>query len=353
MHIYDYLFAAIVIVTLLLGSTVMVTVLSEPIRTSSEKDLLKMAAEKIMIQLLLDPGYPYNWGTENTAASELSVFGLAKYGLTSRQAYELDPDKVSRINCALEGTQANFINAKDVARLLCLNNSHNSLDYGFTLEFEETLRVNFSSLGDDRYSVSVISQYSLPIIGANVSGTLYFLDGNSISSKIDYNQTSYDGNCTLTYGDAIDSPSKILAVAVDYFGSQTLKFFNVDNSVSTSLFSNYVLAYPSNPLNVASGYGREILLIKNSSGVETRDFQIEYSATPGYLTLYSLPEPSAVGIVAVSLEQQLVYAQRDFSGISYRTLPAVQSAASAYSLERTVLISGTTYLATLYFWRMS
>ena len=358
MHIYDYLFAAIVIIAMLLGSTVMITALSSPVRNASERDLLKMAAEKIMIQMLLDPGHPYYWGSNGTLPENLKVFGLAKYGLTSRQAYELDPNKVLRIDSALwEASDPNFVSATTAAQLLCLNNTADSLDYGFTLEFEETIRVNSSSMGGNKYSVSVLSDYGLPIIGANVSATLYYVDGDSICSAVNCGQTSYDGKCTLDYGEAgIDSPSKVLAVAVDYCGAKAIKLFDAsENATPACLFDDYVIPYPNSPLNVPDGYGygREIVLFQNSTGIETRDFQVRYFANSINLTLDSVPESSAVAVLAVSPGPKLVYAQRDFSSISYRTIPKIQSAASAYSLERTVLISGTTFTATLYFWRMT
>ena len=354
MHIYDYLFAAVIIVALLLGSTIMVTTFSSPASIASDKDLLKMAAEKIMIQLLLDPGYPYNWGSDNTSTQDLKVFGLAKCGETSRQAYELDPDKVLRINSALEGSGFNFVNATIAANLLSLHNTQGSLDYGFTLEFNETLQVNISPLVNDEYSVTVLSDYALPIIGATVSATLYYVNESSIRSVGPaYNQTSYDGSCTFNLSTASGSSSKVLAVAVDYYGDQATKFFNAGTAVPAYLFGNSILPYPSS-YNMANGSDcREIILIQNTTGIETRDFKIGYSVNSTNFTLDNVLEPFALGVLAVSQEQQLIYAQRDFSGISYRTIPAVRSAASAYSLERTVFIGGATYTATLYFWRMS
>jgi hypothetical protein len=358
MHIYDYLFAGVIIIALLLGSTIMVTTFSSPASIAADKDLLKIAAEKIMIQVLLDPGYPYNWGSDNTNPQDLKVFGLAKCGETSRQAYELDPDKVLRINSALEGSGFNFVNAITAANLLSLNNTQGSLDYGFTLEFNETLQVNISPLGNDEYSVSVLSDYALPIMGATVSATLYYVNGVSIFSVGPvYNQTSYGGNCILDLynSTAYYSFSKVLVVAVDYYGDQATKFFNAGNSVPTSLFRNSILPYPnSSSYNMTAGSDcREIILIQNTTGIETRDFKMGYSVNSTNFTLDNIPEPFALGVLAVSQEQQLIYAQRDFLDISYRTIPAIRSAASAYSLERTVFIGGATYTATLYFWRMS
>lgn len=358
MHIYDYLFASIIIIALLLGSTIMVTTFSVPASITSNEDLLKIAAEKISIQLLLDPGYPYNWGSDNTSPQDLRVFGLAKCGETSRQAYELDPDKVLRINSALEELGSNFVDANIAANLLSLNNTYGSLDYGFTLELNKTLQVNISQLGGDQYSVIVLSDYELPIIGATVSATLYYVNEGEISSVGPvYNQSSYDGNCILDlYNvEAYGSSSKVLVVAVDYYGDQVTQLFNAENSLPAYLFGDSILPYPSNSsYNIPDGSDcREIILIQNTTGIETRDFKIEYSVNSTNFTLDNLPEPCALGILVVSQEQQLIYAQRDFSGISYRAIPAVQSASSAYSLERTVFIGGSTYTATLYFWRMS
>jgi hypothetical protein len=76
MHIYDYLFAGVIIIALLLGSTVMLTTLLSPAINASDKDLLKIAAEKIATQILLDPGYPSNWGSDNTSQQNMKVFGL-------------------------------------------------------------------------------------------------------------------------------------------------------------------------------------------------------------------------------------------------------------------------------------
>jgi hypothetical protein len=172
-----------------------------------------------------------------------------------------------------------------------------------------------------------------------------------------YGQTSYDGSCTLNLydGTAINSPSKVLVVAVDYFGAQAARLFNANNSVRAALFKNYVLAYPSTSLNVTSNYDcHEILLVQTSTNIQPRDFAINYTdSNPQYLTLNGVPEPNAIGVITVSQDKQLVFAQRNFTEFSYRTIPAIQSAATSYSLERTVLIGGETYTATLYLWRMS
>ena len=225
MHIYEYLFAGVIIIALLIGSTVMVTTLSSPASNASDKDLLKVTAEKIMTQMLLDSGYPYDWGSNTSVVPQ--VFGLAKYGLTSRQAYELDPDKVLRLN---EGLPS-YVNATFAANLLGLGNSnnpsHKALDYGFTLEFNETLHVSTQQIGSgDTYSINVTSDYALPIIGANVSAVLYYIDGTSKIAPLEpngpsYLTTAYDGSCVFNFNTT--ETSKVLAVTVDYYGAQAVE----------------------------------------------------------------------------------------------------------------------------------
>jgi hypothetical protein len=352
MHIYDYLFAGVIIIALLLGSTVMMAMLSSPALNASEKDLLKIASEKIMTQMLLDPGYPYNWGSDN---QNMTVFGLAKYGETSREAYLLDPDKVLRLNNTLEGNASYYFPASNASSLLNLGT-----DYGFTLEFNETLKVSVNQMGPtDIYSISVASDYALPMMGANVSATLYYV--NSSTLLIDhlepkYNATIYDGSCILDLSGHSTGEAKVLAVGVDYYGVHTAKLYSsVGPSVlNATLFGNTLIPSSSQPYNIINGAdSHEITLLQTNNGYETREFEVENSGTPTNFTLNSAPEPSTVAILAISENNKLLVGSRDFSMISYRTIPAIRSAASAYSLERTVLIGGVTFTATLYFWSMS
>ncbi|MEM3803713.1 MAG: hypothetical protein QXX17_04810, partial [Conexivisphaerales archaeon] len=54
-------------------------------------------AEQLMQSFLLNPGIPYNWGTNvNLPANNLQYFGLAVQPQTGL-AYSLDPSKLNRI----------------------------------------------------------------------------------------------------------------------------------------------------------------------------------------------------------------------------------------------------------------
>jgi hypothetical protein len=362
MHIYDYLFAGVIIIALLLGSTIMLNTLSSPAINSSDKDLLKIAAEKIVTQILLDPGYPSNWGSDGTDKTELAVFGLAKYSQTSREAYVLDPDKVLRLNSTLEGNTSYYFPASASSSPLTHEN-YTALsllnlgkDYGFTLEFSETLKVSVNEMEfPDKYLISVVSDYGLPLMGAQVSATLYYcVEGKSSIDHLEHRDetTIYDGSCIIDLTGSSTGQAKILAVAVDYYGLHAAKLFPVGTHLLTAtLFGSSIIPSSSPPPEINRVNCTEVILIPTSQGHETRDFNVSVSETPSW-NLNNAPSPSALGVLAISGDKLLV-ASRDFSTISYRTIPAIRSAPSAYSIERTVLIGGTTFTATLYFWRMS
>lgn len=303
-----------------------------------------------MTQFLLDPGYPYKWGANNTPSQDLLAFGLAEYAQTSRQAYELDPDKVLRLNSTLQGSTAYFVAPSRAAYLLGLGN-----DYGFTLEFNQTLQTTATRIGTGyKYVIKVTSEYSLPVIAANVSAILYSVNSKKIaSSSPHFNRTSYDGTCLLNFGGTYRSTnSTALAVTVNYYGIQATSILGAESVTSASLLgANMILRSGS---GVSSLYDvRQVILIQGSSGTEFRDFSAGYTLNPPNFLLNSFPEPSAVGVVAVTDKGQLMVAQRDFSKISYRTIPAVRSSSISYSLDRTVLIGDSTFVVTLFLWRMS
>jgi hypothetical protein len=334
MNVYEYLFAGVLIIAILVGSSLMVATISTPIANASDKDLLKVTAQKVTTQMFLDPGYPYDWGTNNSAAQNLQVFGLAQNGLTSRQAYILDPDKALRLDSSIEPAFCH-VDAVDAAGLLGLANGQGTLDYGFTLRFNQTLLLDATQLPNNAYRVNVASDYGLPVIGASVSATLYY------------------GTALLYFNSTITN-TRVLAVAVDYYGDQATKLFGESpNAISAQLFADNILL-PQNSYTATDC--NEIALIQSTLGIETRAFpqSVAHSDQNGF-ALGQVPETASVAVLIES-GQSLIYAQRDYSKINYQTInldAPVPSAALSYSLERTVLIGGSTYTVTLYIWRMS
>jgi hypothetical protein len=361
MNIYEYLFAGLILVLVLTASIVMVATISTPANNASDKNELSITAQKVMTQMMLDSGYPNTWGS--TSASP-QVFGLAKCGEISRQAYELDPDKVMRLN----SLNPDYMQPKLAVELLNLENSYGAADYGFTLQFNDSIHISSpAALGPayaDNYTVTVTSEYALPINGVEVSATLYYINNQTTPSTISHSATLhgvtvYDGSYNANFNSKTVT-AKILALTVDYYGVQVTKFYQLTTGPQATLYQNKLLANSSQPYDVRSDAdARQIILTCNNGAYGTNDLAVKNSGTPSSFTVSGSLEPSAVAVLAISgaAHDQLVLASRDYSHISYQTSNFQNSAVPAgifsYSLERTVLIGGSVYTATFYIWRMS
>ncbi|MEM4733845.1 MAG: hypothetical protein QXD70_04885 [Candidatus Bathyarchaeia archaeon] len=353
MQITEYLFAALMIMALILGATFMMITITSPTTSVSQKEQLKIATEKIATQILLDPGYPYNWGSTTETPK---VFGLAKQGQTSRQAYELDPDKVLRLNQTVAGNL--YLQPEDTVKILNIQN-----EYGFTLEFKTPIQINMPQQINppaDTYEIQVITDQSLPLIGAKVSATLYYINNSQNPPRISHSAkveatTEYDGSCTLNFGTTINT-AKILAVIVDYYGIHATKLYPITQCITATLFQKGI-ANPSQPYHIENNADCRQVILTHNEGYELNDFTTRNIGEPNKFALSELPEYSTVALIAISNGNTLLLATRDFAQITYQTIPFqdqnTKSADFAYSLERTVFISGSTYIATLYVWRMT
>ena len=215
MHIYEYIFTGVIIVCLLGASIMMVGFLAQPSQDSVNVELLKSTTDKVMTQALIDPGYPYNWGYDDDTPQ---AFGLAKYGLTSREAYLLDPDKVQRLN---QNSGSRYLEPKTV--LNCLNLG---LDYGFTIEISEVLKVTVEKVSNETAVFDLVVSSStnfIPLKNANVTAALYALDGNAVARKADAAAiTGFVGNCTIDFNYP-SSAYDIVVISVDYYGLHLTK----------------------------------------------------------------------------------------------------------------------------------
>lgn len=362
MNIYEYLFAGLIVVLLLTASTVMVATISTPANNAADKNQLSIVAQKVMTQMMLDSGYPTNWGSiDGSVNDKLKVFGLAQSGETSREAYELDPDKVLR----LESSNPGYFPPNRALDLLNLDNAEGAAEYGFTLQFNDAIHINNpTELGPayaDNYTITVTSEYDLPVSGADVSATLYYINNATTPSTISHlstlhGSTGYDGSYNANYNTKTVT-AKILSVTVNYYGVQATKLYNLTNGPQATLYQNQLLANINQHYSVPNdGDAKEILVA--SSG-ETTDLTVSNDGPPDKFIVNGSIEPTAVGVLAISgaAHDQLILATRDFSHISYQTINFQNSPVPAgdftYSLERTVVIGGSVYTATLYLWRMT
>jgi len=358
MHIYEYLFTAIIIVTMLLASSTMIGTLSGPSRSVSEKEQLKVAAQKIMTQILLDPGDPSDWGSNvDIDESDLKTFGLAKHSETTREAYVLDPDKVYRLNDALlllNNTCSLYISPYRAINLLNLG-----YEYGFTLEIFPALNVSIAPKDSGKYEVSVSSDYGrLPIVGADVTARMYYYDASSqkIASRDEdfiTGLTGYDGKCALNFNET--SEMKVLILVIDYYGVRVVKVFPAGLNVKRAHLIGEHL-FLSEDEDISNNAIQIIVTRKAGRYVIENVTSILNIVPPGKFDLTS-PEkfdlPSTVAVLAVSEDgTRLIFTSSEVN-LAYSSIPGVWSFPFAYSVERSVVIGGSAYIVRLYLWRMS
>lgn len=349
MHIYEYLFAAVIIMSMLLASSTMITTISEPTQNVSDKEQLKVAAQKLITQILLDSGYPSDWGSNITIkAPDLEIFGLAKHGETTREAYTLDPNKILRLG--LNNTSQFFIHPSYVLNLLNLGN-----DYGLALEFYPPLNVTEYLIADNRYTVNVISGYEgLPIVNAIVNATMFYsTDGATIQSANAKVITNYDGTYTAEFA-IPPTEMKIMVVVADYSSIRVTKVFKTGLNVTlASMLGEYLVDAPVEILNETET--REIIVTKKkgTSGYSIDSIQSKMTIESQGIFKLTYLEPSTVAALALSKDgTSLILGSKDVT-LTYSSIPGATSFPFAYSLERTVIIDGSTYTARLYLWRMS
>jgi len=351
MHIYEYLFTAIIIVTILLASSTMIGSVSEPSRSTSEKEQLKVTAQKIMTQLLLDPGNPHDWGSNiDIDPSNLTAFGLAEYTETTREAYVLDSDKVLR----LDSTNPLLIPSSSVINLLNFG-----YDYGLALEFYPALNVSIPLITSDNYTVRVTSDYGeLPIVGANVSARIYYYDSSKKmieNTPLIVDQTSIDGQCIVDFSTlGLPTEMKVLILVVDYYGVRIVKTHIPTWSNVTQAYLIGSNLFFSQPYNISDNEAYEIIATKKG-GTDTIE-NVTYSLSMEEEKKFKLPyvEPSTVALLTVSQDgTKLIFASKEAT-LTYSSIPGVSlSFPFAYSIERSVTIGGSAYIVRLYLWRMS
>jgi hypothetical protein len=347
MHIYEYLFTAIIIFAMLIASSTIVITISQPQTTITDKEQLKITAQKIMTQLTLDPGDPPDWGSDITITpNTLTTFGLAKYGETTREAYVLDPDKVLR----LDTNNPLYIPPNDVINLLNL-----APDYGLKIEINPALNVTVTNTTNtDTYKVTVTTNdIGFPIANAEVTARIFYL--NSTTQKItskpsNTNTTLFDGKCQFNFG-TIPEP-KVLVLAVNYYGIRIVRALPIGTVVTqTYLIGNHTLL--DGAYTIVNDEATEIIAEPTTDGYMIQN--VTSPVTQIDTTTFDLNylEPSTVAIMAVADGgTALLFASKEAT-LTYSSIPGAISFPFSYSLERTVTIGGSAYIMSLTIWRMS
>ncbi|MEM0319799.1 MAG: hypothetical protein QXS67_00065 [Candidatus Nezhaarchaeales archaeon] len=348
MKTYEYIFAAIILIAMLLAATFLTSISPSLYRSVSEAEQLKMAAQKVVTQLLLSPGEPEDWGEDiGVKATDISSIGLAISTIFTQEAFSLDPDKVQRLNRDLPADL--YIPPDRFLELLGLGSSGYPY-YGVRIDFIPALRVAISFDGNE-VRVKVTSEQGIPLVGANVTiGVLYVRDGRiALDEKLGV--TNLDGECTINLSPQIN-PSFLVAI-VSYYGLHMLGFKNI-SSHGGYLIGKYLLV--KSGLEVYDASALQIIAIPSSEGLRLRNvtYCISSSVDVADYKAYDMGyvEPNIVAVVALTKSGELIAAHKVIPE-SYSTIAGEVYTPIAYILERSVRIGFSTYTIRLKIWRMT
>jgi hypothetical protein len=342
MHSYEYIFTAIIASAILTASSTIVSIMSQPSINISEEEQVKIAAQKIVTQLTLNPGNPPEWGSNIEISSEdLSAFGLAKYGEATRGAYVLDPDKVQRLDVNIP--QHLYIPPNVAVKLLDLG-----VEYGLKLEFIPVLDVNISLQNGVGVSIAVSSdQTMLPIVNAKVTASLFYLHDGGIETDLKNGTTDINGNCGIEF-DHIDSDA-FLVIVVDYYGICVVKTYTL-NCIRAYFIGNYLIL--NEQLTITGNKAYQVVVVKSDETYVIDYVQCNLTQISPLTYNMTYVEPSAIALLAVADDGPILVTAYKNVPSSYSSIPGGTLPFTTCMLERTVIIGGSLYTLRIYVWRV-
>jgi len=344
MHIYEYLFAALIIVTMIIASLFMVATLTEPQKKTSEREQLKITAEKIMNQILFDPGYPTDWGSNLTVPLQtIQSFGLAKFNETTRGAYTLDVDKILRLS--------NETNTNKNLKAIIPNLLNLGTDYGIAMEFATPLIISISDRRDGNvYDVRVTSQLGgLPAYGAEAIAKMYYVSGDQIMQSPEIAaSTDTNGNCIIDFSEFVSEfiQEKTMVISIDYHNIHVAQVLANKN---VPMLGDQI--YSSQPLDQTVC---QALVVNEQGSYKIKSVNTTINAQPQNWYQLAYNEPSSVATLANDANDGIACASKEISNATYCSASIDFRQISnpvSYTIERTVRIDGLTYLMRLYVWR--
>jgi len=254
----EYVFSALIIVLLVsLTLTYFIPVSLNRVTYLSEGQL-QIEAEKIMNQLLLNPGDPPDWGVSVTSIDSLKSFGFA---LKGADAYSLDINKLVRV---FEPNLSEFTNLTSIS----LNDILNVLGlygvYGLSIKLTPVLNVSIQKSSDFIYEVYVKTYDDMPVINARIKAihVNVYVSGNTeityLEDVVENVYTDYDGKAILNFTQ-VDSNGAIggfLVVYVDFYGLSTVySFFEGETSFGVIIGNTLYVGHLDedfNPQNITT-----------------------------------------------------------------------------------------------------
>jgi len=217
--LYDYVVSVILLSTLFVVAVVAVPSIGYVGMFYVDEQQLRNVASEALKTMLLDSGYPADWGlVENFDSDSLDRFGLASSG--SSALFELDSDKVQRL---VVGNSMGYLEYEDARELLGLQG------YGFGIKIAAPFNVTVTLMGEvnltswERYpTFEVVVTYGdeKPVPNANVKASILysylekkdpqdeFYNKYSLQYVTAQNVTDALGRCNI-YGHITDPLGKV------------------------------------------------------------------------------------------------------------------------------------------------
>ncbi|MEM3046868.1 MAG: hypothetical protein QW057_07285 [Candidatus Bathyarchaeia archaeon] len=385
MHvIYEYLFTALIIVTIVVAASTMLTSMTTPLKMVSEREQLKVTTEKLLSQILLSTGaarladgtVTADWGRNlSVRAADLTSFGLAKFSETTRESFVLDVDKVQRLSLPIPELAVTAGEARDPLRLIVWREQ--GIDYGFAIEIYPTINVTIGQKTptQEDYTVTVTNDEGLPLPSANITALMYYVYQGvlkSLAPSTGPQPTDVTGSSTMNFTKPQRmsqdewrdgyGQTKVLALIVDYYGARNVQLLPRGKKTGTfyvlgdHMFIRKEGAQVINPSNVT-----EILAIRRGgiSSFTNVTFQVNSTSSvdPGFNEyVMEYVEPSATGFL-VNNGTHLYVASRSVQLVGPGAYTTILQPGSTFplsiQLQRVVTIADQTYVFKLYVWRMS
>jgi len=345
----------------------------------SQQQLRNIAMDTLKT-MLLDAGYPYNWGSlPNFSNSSLQRFGLGLYG--SNSFYVLDPNKVSRLILDNPTGHLGYDTVRDRLKLQ---------GYGFNFRIIAPFNVTINGgqpvyVETLRSGVLVTVKYNSggPICNADVKARILYIKNNRQFNWSTPPSTRTDvlGQCTIRAGSDFQDVEDFVAIFyvtvadltsvnaiynagftqraaqasiiganvtlwVPPVGSTETQSRRVIQTVHAITETDYILLFPrgdedpnAGKFNAGTGYETWSYLFPELlyEDVLFLVFNIRLSLPGDTLVLFLAPRPNWLGA--------RVEAYGDVTG--------TRGASTAVKVQRNVVISGMTYIAELTMWKES
>ena len=370
--VYDYLMATIIVGVIFVAAVVVVPNASYLNLLYVDQQQLRNTALETLKAILLDTGYPVNWGSQPSFdQSSIKRFGLAYSGTSS--FYVLDPEKVQRL---VTDNPAGNVDYEVIREKLRLQG------YGFCIRIMPLFNVTVEDMtqGNDLlFNVNVRFNDGRPIPNAFVNATLLYVE--IIGKKENFNFATPLGNTTDELGECSISYQLpdftgyilVLKVTVADMSTVTIPYLEgfAQNVAQASVIGDTVILnipsgeHPSERtiMNMTCVSADEVWNYPDVGGRLPRDhmtsgegyhYWTEYLPGLSYenllfliFNIYTQEEKGAKHMILFAVSP-LIKIQ---SGLLQLGSPSVQSSGAAVKLTRSVEIGGMTYIFELLLWK--